>query len=311
MDGFFEDCEKNVPITTFKNSSGNKQPISRTTPINVLNAATIIVLDRWPQLCNILHQIMAMSIDKVSMPYIIPDTIGTVYTIRSMYFDSIKFHRCSSEAIIGIKVSNFNNPNSFPTHVGEPPLAYLERLRIIMQEINDMAVDESVVPINPTSLKLKFLASIKLVPQYASYIKFMNVNEVYDVFGHEVPITVDRYAKKLQTVFLEMKEDAHRHRANVVREEEFPVEESVNFAKKVKFGGESKFPSKPSGFSNSFSKPQPKDFSKSAFDKKNSSKQVCYAFRDTGKCKYGDRCMYQHSSTTALHVATKEEMLDQ
>ena len=148
MKGFNDDCTRNIPIVSWLDQDGSSRDFNRHTPIDILNAATLTIFDAWPQLCHVLSQILVTSIDKSSMPYLIPDSVGTPKAIRSMYFEACKFHKCSSESIIGIKVANFNNPNSLPTHTGEPPLAYLERLRLVMQEINDMSMDNAYEPIS-------------------------------------------------------------------------------------------------------------------------------------------------------------------
>jgi hypothetical protein len=144
----------------------------------------------------------------------------------------------------------------------------------------------------------------------------MNVNDVYDKFGNIVPITVDHYARKLQTVYLEIKEGGFRQRANLVEETD-DNDEEANFVGK----GNSKFStpnkSKFSPFTSSKNTSNlAKDFSKSKFGTKFSDKPrekpICFAFRDHGKCKFGDKCSFSHVQVpTAFKVATPEELEQQ
>ena len=45
---------------------------------------------------------------------------------------------------------------------------------------------------------------------------------------------------------------------------------------------------------------------------KSTSKPVCFAFRDTGKCKYGEKCVFTHTKlSTAFVVATVDDLVQQ
>jgi hypothetical protein len=94
-------------------------------------------------------------------------------------------------------------------------------------------------------------------------------------------------------------------------------DEEANFAGKGKPSNFTPNNSKFTSYSGQKAAPNlSKDFSKSKFGNKLADKPkgkpICFAFRDDGKCDYGDRCIFQHvKASTAFKVATSEELGDQ
>jgi hypothetical protein len=306
-----EDCKNNRIFHVYLDPEKGNLPISKKTPTNILNAMYLLVVQHWPSLVHVLHQILTASIDNISLSFLIPESVGSPDTIRSMYFGGINYHSHNSEIIVLMKVQSFQKRGSFHANINEPPETVLQKLRLAAQEINAMAVNQDLEPISQTMLRMKFLEVMQDIPQYKQAISVLNLQVKEDTNGNPIPLTLDEYTKKLQIIFLEAKESSFRQRVNLVQEEQ------TNLAQMGRRSSRSKYP-EPSSVQSSYI--VSKDFSKS---KQGSggptrSKQskgprlVCYSFRDKGTCHFGSNCKFSHEKpTTAFTVATQEELDEQ
>jgi hypothetical protein len=306
-----EDCKNNRIFHVYLDPEKGNLPISKKTPTNILNAMYLLVVQHWPSLVHVLHQILTASIDNISLSFLIPESVGSPDTIRSMYFGGINYHSHNSEIIVLMKVQSFQKRGSFHANINEPPETVLQKLRLAAQEINAMAVNQDLEPISQTMLRMKFLEVMQDIPQYKQAISVLNLQVKEDTNGNPIPLTLDEYTKKLQIIFLEAKESSFRQRVNLVQEEQ------TNLAQMGRRSSRSKYPD-PSPIQSSYT--VSKDFSKSKQGFKGTimSKQskkprlICYSFRDKGSCSFGTNCKFSHEKpTTAFTVATQEELNEQ
>ena len=87
MPDLVDDCRNNKIFHQYLDNNRVYQPITKSTPVDVINAMFLLVLAFWPSLVHILHQILVASIDQISLPFLIPESVGTSTTIRSMFFN--------------------------------------------------------------------------------------------------------------------------------------------------------------------------------------------------------------------------------
>ena len=111
-----------------------------------------------------------------------------------------------------MKVQIFQKRGSVHANINEPPETILQRLRLVTQDINSMAVNQDSVPISSTMLRMKFLEIMLDIPQYKQAIGILNLQVKEDVNGNPIPLSLDEYTKKLQIIFLEAKESSFRQR---------------------------------------------------------------------------------------------------
>ena len=317
--GLKQDCEDSKIFYEYLDEDGIVKPISKSTHIDTLNAMVLLVLKQWPSLIHTLNQLLIASIDPISLPFLIPECVGTPDTIRSMYFGGINYHNHNSEYIVMMKVQSFQKRGSHQANINEPPETVLQKLRLASQEINAMAVNQDAQPISPTMLRMKFMEIMQDIPQYKHAIGILNLQAKEDVNGNPVPLSLDEYTKKLQIIFLESKESSFRQRVNLVEEEQT----NVAYTKGTK-SSNPKYPSPFSGskdFSQPKSSPFPgsKDFSKSkqkpsssfGISTPSTKKLVCYSFRDRGTCSYGKDCKFLHEKSSGAYSAATQEELDE
>ena len=203
MSGLIKDCQENRIFNEYIDEHGNPQPISKTTPIDILNAMFLLMLSHWPNLIHVLNQILVASIDSASLPFLIPECVGSANTIRTMFFGGINYHNHNSEYLVMMKVQGFQKRGSFVANISEPPETVLQKLRLAVQEINAMSVNQDSDPISPGMLRMKFLEVMQDIPQYKQAMGVLNLQVKEDINGNPIPLSLDEYTKKLQIIFLE------------------------------------------------------------------------------------------------------------
>jgi hypothetical protein len=176
---------------------------------------------------------------------------------------------------------------------GESPLGYLKRLQEEATYINSMAPTGEASSITGRMLRNKFLSGVKQV----EYLKPATVT--YDLGyvdnnGEPQQYTLERYASLLEKIYAEKKDkaainsrDFHHHSGprGFLVQEEVPGDENFELGMSLHEGKDDK------------------------------SSPVCFAFRDTGVCKFGKTCRYPHvkanSQSKFQHKANAAQVLEQ
>ena len=322
MSGLTDDCQNNKIFHEYKDDYGISHPISKKTPIDALNAMYLMVLIYWPSLVHVLHQLFTASIDPGTLPFLIPECVGSPVTIRSMYFGGILYHNHNSEYIVMMKVQSFQKRGSFQASINDPPETVLQKLRLVVQDINAMAINQDSEPISPSMLRMKFLEIMQDIPQYKQAIGVLNLSVKEDPNGNPIPLSLDEYTKKLQIIFLEAKESSFRQRVNLVQEEETNLAEMDQKFSSALVMAKDYSKSKSTqgtfgstkGTSGSFGKGSSGTFKSPKYGstKNKGPVPVCYSFRDKGTCTFGSNCKFSHEKpTTAFTIATQEELNEQ
>ena len=190
-------------------------------------------------------------------------------------------------------MNKFTSTTDYKMFQSESPLGYLKRLQEEAVYINSMAPTGEASPITERMLRNKFLSGVKQI----DYLK--PVTLTYDLGyvdnrGEPQQYPIERYASLLEKIYAEKKDkaatssrDFHHH-------------------------------SGPRGFS-----PQEQDtdgegleFGMSLHEgKDDKSSPVCFAFRDTGTCKFGKTCRYPHVKASLQqkfqHKANTAQVLEQ
>jgi hypothetical protein len=175
----------------------------------------------------------------------------------------------------------------------ESPLGYLKRLQEEAVYINSMAPTGEASPITERMLRNKFLSGVKQI----DYLRPVTVT--YDLgfvdhTGEPQQYTIERYATLLEKVYAEKKDkaatssrDFHHHSGprGFLVQEEVPGDENFELGMSL------------------------------YEDKNEKSSPVCFAFRDTGVCKFGKTCRYPHVKASSQpkfqHKASAAQVLEQ
>lgn len=262
--------DQSEPVMSYLNQAGDEITFSTSTHVDIMNTALIALQRKYGgQLFYSVCSLLTNSIDVKSMKSVLNLTqVFDINNLRRTYVEALKFHENNSDSIIALRVSKFTSIENFKMVQNEPPLGFLRRLQEETDFINSMTPANEAPPITDRALRTKFLDMVKNVDYLQSAVRTYEIGYI-DQYGQRRQHSLDTYAQLLQNVYQERKDKFsysakdHYHsnqRGYTVQETE--CVEDFGFAL-----GESSEGNNP---------------------------KHCYAFRDTGKCKFGKDCKYEH-----------------
>ena len=190
-------------------------------------------------------------------------------------------------------MNKFTSTSDYKMGPSESPLGYLKRLQEEADYINSMAPTGEPSPITDRMLRNKFLSGVKQIDYLRPGTVTYDLGYI-DSSGETKQYTVEKYAGFLERVYAEKKDraatssrDFHHHsgQRGFSLQEQDTDDESSEFGMSLREGKDSKDP------------------------------PVCFAFRDTGTCKFGRECKYPHVKAGAQqkfqHKANTAQVLEQ
>ena len=290
-----QQVDKQVPVIGYKDQYGTDKTFSTSTHVDIMNTVILAVnAKHGGQLMFSLCNILTNSIDPKSLRSVLNlERVADVTNLRETFFAALRYHENNSDTIIAYKMNKFTSTTEYKMVQSESPLGYLKRLQEEAVYINSMAPTGEASPITDRMLRNKFLSGVKQI----EYLKPVTVT--YDLGyvdnnGEPKQYTIERYATLLEKVYAEKKDkaaissrDFHHH-------------------------------SGPRGFSVQEEVPDCDDFEQGMSlheGRDEKSSPVCFAFRDTGVCKFGKTCKYPHvkasSQSKFQHKANATQVLEQ
>jgi hypothetical protein len=290
-----QQVDKQIPVISYKDQDGTERTFSTSTHVDIMNTAILAVSAKHGgQLMFSLCNILSSSIDPKSLRSVLNlDKVADITNLRETFFAALRYHENNSDTIIAHKMNKFTSTTDYKMGQSESPLGYLKRLQEEADYINSMAPTGEASPITDRIFRNKFLSGVKQI----EYLRAVTVT--YDLgyrdnMGVDQPYTIEEYAILLEKVYAEKKDkaatnsrDFHHHSGP----RGFSIQEQDKDGESLEFG---------------MSLHEGKD------DK---SSPVCFAFRDTGTCKFGKTCRYPHvkgsSQPKFQHRANTAEVLEQ
>ena len=264
-----EKTDSSEPVMSYKNQQGRMTTFSPGTHVDIMNTALLALHAKYgSQLFHSVCSILVNSIDEKTMKSVLNfNQVFDITNLRKTYIDALMFHEYNSDSMVSLRVSKFNSMDCFKMEQNEPPKGYLRRLQDEAQFINSMTPTGEVPPISERTLRSKFLIMAKQIDYLQPAIRSYEIGYV-DQHGVTRPHSLEKYAQLLQTVHQDRKD-------------------------KYSSSSRDHYHSNQRGFS--MEEVEQEEFGMAAHgDAKDSKPNVCYAFRDTGKCKFGDTCKFEH-----------------
>ena len=290
-----QQVDKQVPVISYKDGDGIERTFSTSTHVDVMNTAILAVSAKHGgQLMFSLCNILSNSIDPKSLRSVLNlERVADITNLRETFFAAVRYHENNSDTIISYKMNKFTSTTDYKMFQSESPLGYLKRLQEEAVYINSMAPTGEASPITDRMLRNKFLSGVKQI----EYLRTVTVT--YDLgyvntAGDYQQYPIERYAYLLEKVYAEKKDkavtssrDFHHHSGP----RGFSLQEQDTDGESSEFG---------------------MSLHKGKDDK---SSPVCFAYRDTGTCKFGKTCRYPHvkgsSQPKFQHKANTAQVLEQ
>ena len=262
--------DESLPVTSYLDDQDHERTFSTSTHVDIMNTTLCAINKKYGnQLFFSVCGIVTNSIDERTMKSVLnKEKVSDFANLRETYVESLLYHESNSDTMISHKMNKFTSQTDFKMNQYEPPIGYLKRLQDEANEINAMAPTGEPAPITDRMLRNKFLTMVQQVDYLKSAMISFDVGYVEN--GKLQEFTVQKYAELLQNVYTKRKDKAsitsrdHGYSSSkgyLVQDEEEEVEV-----------GMAAFQDKKDG----------------------SSPGLCFIFRDTGKCKFGDKCRYEH-----------------
>ena len=290
-----QQVDKQVPVISYKDGDGIERTFSTSTHVDVMNTAILAVSAKHGgQLMFSLCNILSNSIDPKSLRSVLNlERVADITNLRETFFAAVRYHENNSDTIISYKMNKFTSTTDYKMVQSESPLGYLKRLQEEAVYINSMAPTGEASPITDRMLRNKFLSGVKQIDYLRPVTVTYDLGYV-DNRGEPQQYPIERYASLLEKIYAEKKDkaatssrDFHHHsgpRGFSLQDEDVDGE-GLEFGMSLREGKEDKSP------------------------------PVCFAFRDTGICKFGRTCKYPHvkasSQPKSQHKANSAQLLEQ
>ena len=264
-DSIMQQVDKQIPVINYLDTDGKYKTFTLTTHVDIMNTAILAISSKYgAQLIFSLYNILVSSIDEKSLRSILNKKVADITNLRETFILALKYHENNSDTMIAFKMNKFTSNSEYKMGQGESPTGYLNRLQEEADFVNSMAPTGEPNPITTRMLRNKFVQGIKQI----DYLKPGTVTYdlgYIDSAGETQPYTVEKYASLLDKVYAEKKDKAATSQRDFqkgfsVQEED----ENVEFGMALHDGKDDK------------------------------GTPVCYSYRDTGECKFGKTCRFQH-----------------
>jgi hypothetical protein len=255
----------NTPVVSYLDEHGREQLFSSSTHVDIMNTAFMAVYKKYGnQLFHTIGKILNNSIDVSTMKSVLnPNQIHDHTNLRNTYISALLFHEFNSDITISNRVNKFTSPTDFRMGQNEPPMGFLKRLQEESDVINSMIPTGEQPAINDRMLRSKFISMAKQIDYLRPSITAYEIGYI-DMHGRSQQHTLERYVQLLQVVYRDRKGGApngfhHKGFASTERDDTEDLELGMALSESM-----------------------------------NNKPAVCFSFRDTGICKFGKDCKFEH-----------------